>query len=87
LETEWQDDLKACKGLIKYQKKTDSWFVVSGVSNHYVFYHKLFAQGRNWAGFHITYPEAKKASSGMLRGFFIERDKGPIHPNGRRCPT
>ena len=29
----------------------------------------------------------KKASSGMFRQFFIERDKGPIHPNGRRCPT
>ena len=27
------------------------------------------------------------ASSGMFRQFFIERDKGPIHPNGRRCPT
>ena len=29
----------------------------------------------------------KKASSGMFRQFFIERDKGPIHPDGRRCPT
>jgi hypothetical protein len=27
------------------------------------------------------------ASSGMVRQFFIERDKGPIHPDGRRCPT
>jgi hypothetical protein len=27
------------------------------------------------------------ASSGMFRQFFIERDKGPIHPDGRRCPT
>ena len=26
------------------------------------------------------------ASSGMFRQFFIERDKGPIHPDGRRCP-
>ena len=30
---------------------------------------------------------SKMASSGMLRRFFIERDKGPIHPNGRRCRT
>ena len=28
----------------------------------------------------------EKASSGMFRQFFIERDKGPIHPDGRRCP-
>jgi alpha-tubulin suppressor-like RCC1 family protein len=27
------------------------------------------------------------ASSGMFRQFFIERDKGPIHPDGRRCRT
>jgi hypothetical protein len=26
------------------------------------------------------------ASSGMFRQFFIERDKGPIHRGGRRCP-
>jgi hypothetical protein len=31
--------------------------------------------------------EYNSASSGMLRRFFIERDKGPIHPNGRRCRT
>src|ERR1035437_1746352 len=31
-----------------------------------------------WGGFY--------ASSGMFRQFFIERDKGPIHPDGRRCP-
>jgi hypothetical protein len=30
---------------------------------------------------------SKLASSGMFRQFFIERDKGPIHPDGRRCPT
>jgi hypothetical protein len=29
----------------------------------------------------------RMASSGMFRQFFIERDKGPIHPDGRRCPT
>jgi hypothetical protein len=27
------------------------------------------------------------ASSGMFWGFFIERDKGPIHPGGKRCPS
>jgi hypothetical protein len=31
--------------------------------------------------------DSKMASSGMFRQFFIERDKGPIHPDGRRCPT
>jgi|SRR5208282_2162844 len=31
--------------------------------------------------------DAFYASSGMFRQFFIERDKGPIHPDGRRCLT
>jgi hypothetical protein len=27
------------------------------------------------------------ASSGMFWGFFIERDRGLIHPGGKRCPS
>jgi hypothetical protein len=36
--------------------------VISGVTtNGYVFYHKFFTKGQNWAAIHITYPKAQKA--------------------------
>jgi hypothetical protein len=36
--------------------------VVSGVTtNGYVFYHKFFTKGQNWAGFRITYPKSQRA--------------------------
>lgn len=61
LETHWKEDLAACKNLITYKKKGDSWYVISGVTtNGYVFYNKFFTQGNNWAAFDITYPKSKK---------------------------
>ena len=62
LDSHWQDELNDLKSLISYKKKGDSWYVVSGVTtNGYVFYHKFFTKGNNWATFHITYPKSLKA--------------------------
>ena len=34
----------------------------------------------------FVWSHMKTASSRMFWGFFIERDKGPIHRGGKRCP-
>ena len=62
LDTHWRGELKYFKGLITYKRKGASWYVVSGVTtNGYIFYHKFFTKGQNWAAFQITYPESQKA--------------------------
>jgi outer membrane receptor protein involved in Fe transport len=61
LDSNWKDDVKDLKKLITYKKKSDSWYVISGVTtNGYVFYYKFFTQGNNWATFHIIYPKSQK---------------------------
>ena len=45
---------------VTYQRKTASWYVLSGVNaNGFEYYHKFFVQGKNWREFTITYPHAK----------------------------
>ena len=62
LDSHWHDELNDLQGLITYKAKGDSWYVVSGVTtNGYVFYHKFFTKGQNWAAVHITYPESQRA--------------------------
>lgn len=60
-EKRWEEEINSTDGsTINYKKKSENWYVVSGVTKKgYEFYHKLYRQGRNWAGFQITYPHAK----------------------------
>lgn len=55
----WEEELKERGASVTYQKKGDSWFVVSGVKGGTEFYHKTFVQDGNVAAFVITYPHAK----------------------------
>jgi hypothetical protein len=66
LNKSWQDELDSLGDTITYKKKTNTWFVVSGVTKngteyYHKFYNKLDSKGKggNWAGFSITYPHAK----------------------------
>jgi hypothetical protein len=59
-EARWQEELNTPDVTITYKKKTDSWYVVSGLTKTGTeYYHKLMIKGKNWAAFHITYPHAK----------------------------
>ena len=59
--THWMAETNDLKALITYKRRGDSWYVVSGVTtNGFVFYHKFFTHGKNWASFHIVYPQAKQ---------------------------
>jgi hypothetical protein len=56
----WQEELDTPDVTITYKKKTLNWYVVSGVTKDGTeYYHKLYRNGANWAGFHITYPHTK----------------------------
>jgi hypothetical protein len=56
----WQEELDTPDVTITYKKKTPNWYVVSGVTKDGTeYYHKLYRNGANWAGFHITYPHTK----------------------------
>jgi hypothetical protein len=59
-EKRWEEELKVPEVNITYKKKTDNWYVVSGVSKDGTeFYHKLYRKGSNWAAFEITYPHTQ----------------------------
>ncbi len=59
-EKRWREELDTPDVTINYKKKTDNWYVVSGVTKDGTeYYHKLYRKGSNWATFHITYPHAK----------------------------
>ena len=60
LDKRWQDELDSLGDTITYKKKTETWYVISGVTKDGTeYYHKLCIKGGNWAGFNITYPHAK----------------------------
>ena len=80
LESHWNEDLAECKNQITYKKKSDSWYVISGVTtNGYFFYNKFFTKGNNWATFHITYLKLRKSQYDpwVLR---IEKNFKPFLP-------
>ena len=60
LDKRWQDELDSLGDTITYKKKTDTWYVISGVTKDGTeYYHKLYTKGGNWAAFNITYPHAE----------------------------
>jgi len=60
LDKRWQGELDSLGDTITYKKKTDTWYVISGVTKDGTeYYHKLYTKGGNWAAFNITYPHAK----------------------------
>jgi hypothetical protein len=60
LDKRWQGELNSLGDTITYKKKTDTWYVISGVTKDGTeYYHKLYTKGGNWAAFNITYPHAK----------------------------
>jgi hypothetical protein len=60
-EARWKEEMETPNVTITYKKKTETWYVVSGVSKTGTeYYHKLLTKGANWAAFHITYPHDKR---------------------------
>jgi hypothetical protein len=59
LEKMWAEELKQLGKAVTYQRKTEAWYVVSGVKDGAEFYHKTFVKDGNFAAFQITYPHAK----------------------------
>lgn len=59
LESMWKDELKELGDTVTYKRKTDAWFVVSGVKEGTEYYHKTYVQKGSFASFQITYPHAK----------------------------
>jgi hypothetical protein len=56
-EARWKEELSSLGDTVTYKKKTDAWYVVSGVANDGTeYYHKTMRKGGNWVAFHITYP-------------------------------
>ena len=61
-EARWNEELSSLGDTINYKKKTDAWYVVSGVAKDGTeYYHKKMRKGGNWVAFHITYPHAQNA--------------------------
>lgn len=87
-ERRWQEELDAPDVSINYKKKTENWYVVSGITKDGTeYYHKLYRKGANWAAFHITYPHAFAAKydawvARIGKGFvpFREGDFDRIEP-------
>ena len=61
-EARWNGELSSLGETITYKKKSDTWYVVSGVAKDGTeYYHKTMRKGGNWVAFHITYPHAQNA--------------------------
>ena len=81
-EARWNEELSSLGNTITYKKKTDTWYVVSGVAKDGTeYYHKTMRKGGNWVAFHITYPHAQNAKydkwvEGIAKRFvpFLEGD-------------
>ncbi|MBB5036614.1 hypothetical protein [Prosthecobacter dejongeii] len=70
LDVRWKDDLVASGRTITYQRKTDSWYVISGVMEDGTgFYEKYTANAKYGSGWRMTYPqkEEKKYSAWIER--------------------
>jgi hypothetical protein len=62
MEAEWTRAQSLPGRYINYQRKTASWFVVSGVErNRTEFYQKLIIRGHQIATFTLTYPHSRVA--------------------------
>lgn len=74
-EQEWQRAVKRVGRTINYQKKSGSWFVVSGTDARGIeFYQKFTMLGNHIASFELTYPKARLREFdplviGIERGF------------------
>ena len=61
-DARWNEELSSLGDTITYKKKTDTWYVVSGVAKDGTeYYHKTMRDGGNWAALQITYPHAQNA--------------------------
>lgn len=59
VEAEWKNELAVKNRTITYKRKTDGWYVVSGVNQDGTgFYTKYFADAQYFAYFSILYPQA-----------------------------
>lgn len=59
LTKRWESELQALGSTVKYKRKTETWYVISGTSQAGTeYYHKFFVQGGNWSDFHVVYPHA-----------------------------
>lgn len=70
LEARWKDDLAEAGRTITYKRKTEKWYVISGVmKDGTAFYHRYTADSKYTAGWSLTYPQAdeKKYSAWVER--------------------
>ena len=59
VDAAWEEELAAPDRTVTYKRKTDGWFVVSGVNKDGTgFYTKYFADAQYFAAFSISYPQA-----------------------------
>lgn len=59
LEQRFKAELAELGFTVTYQRKTASWYVISGVKGGTEYYHKIFVSGKNGMSIEITYPHAK----------------------------
>jgi hypothetical protein len=60
LESRMQKEIELLVGTVTYQKKGDTWFVLSGVTpDGTEYYRKLYIAGSQWVTLRITYPHAQ----------------------------
>ncbi len=80
LEKRWKDELRERGDTVTYKKKSETWYVISGVTKKGVeFYHKFYTKGSNWVSMEITYPHAKNKKydpwvARMEKGFVAFRE-------------
>jgi hypothetical protein len=59
VEARWKDALAEPNRTITYQRKTESWFVVSGVTKAGMGFYEKYTANKNYgAGWTMTYPQA-----------------------------
>jgi hypothetical protein len=59
LQSRMQKEIELLVGTVTYQKKGDTWFVLSGVTpDGTEYYRKLYTQGSQWVSLRMTYPHA-----------------------------
>jgi hypothetical protein len=60
LDSRMQKEIDLLAGTVKYKKKGDTWFVLSGVTpDGTEYYRKLYTKGPQWVTLRITYPHAQ----------------------------
>ena len=62
LDSRWRFELNVLGNSVTYKRKAATWYVLSGVTTDGAeYYIKIYAKGRTWVTFRITYPHTEAA--------------------------